>query len=72
MDACYAPEAPLQNLIAGKVDWREILPESKLEADAARMFESELEPAGPATHVRLNIYPDGGISRLRVFGQIVE
>jgi allantoicase len=72
MDACYAPEAPLQNLIAGKVDWREILPESKLEADAARMFESELKPAGPATHVRLNIYPDGGISRLRVFGQIVE
>jgi allantoicase len=72
MDACFAPQALVQNLIAGKVDWKEILPASKLEADAVREFESELQPAGPATHVRLNIYPDGGISRLRVFGKIVE
>ncbi len=72
LDACFASEALVQNLIAGKVTWHEILPSSKLEADAARVFESELKPAGPATHVRLNIYPDGGISRLRVFGKIVE
>jgi allantoicase len=72
IDACFAPEALVQNLIAGKVAWREILPETKLEADATRVFESELKPAGPATHVRLNIYPDGGVSRLRVYGKIVE
>jgi allantoicase len=72
IDACYAPEALTQDLIKGRVNWHEILPESKLEADAAREFESELKPQGPATHVRLNIYPDGGISRLRVFGKIVE
>jgi allantoicase len=72
IDVCFAPGAPVQNLIAGKVTWHEILPAAKLEADAARVFESELTPAGPATHVRLNIYPDGGISRLRVFGKIVE
>ena len=29
---------------------------------------SRLAEADPCTHVRLNIYPDGGISRLRVFG----
>ncbi len=72
MDACFAPHALVQDLIAGKVAWREILPESKLEADATRVFESELKADGAATHVRLNIYPDGGISRLRVFGKIVE
>lgn len=72
IDSCFAPGALVENLIAGKVAWREILPESKLAADAARVFESELKPNGPATHVRLNIYPDGGISRLRVFGKIVE
>jgi allantoicase len=72
IDACYAPEALTQDLIKGRVNWHEILPESKLECDAARVFESELQPQGPATHVRLNIYPDGGISRLRVFGKIVE
>lgn len=72
IDACHAPQALMQNLIAGKVEWNEILQPSKLEADAVRVFESELKPAGPATHVRMNIYPDGGISRLRVLGKIVE
>ncbi len=72
IDACFAADAPVQTLIAGKVVWREILAASKLEADSARVFENELKPEGAATHVRLNIYPDGGISRLRVFGKIVE
>jgi allantoicase len=27
---------------------------------------------GPATHVRLAIYPDGGIARLRVFGTLAD
>jgi allantoicase len=26
------------------------------------------EPAAPATHVRLDIYPDGGMARLRLWG----
>jgi len=72
LDACFAPNALLQDLVTGKVDWEEMLPESALEADAVRVFERELKPVGRATHVRLNIYPDGGISRLRVFGKIVE
>jgi allantoicase len=25
----------------------------------------------PVSHVRLNIFPDGGISRLRVYGRVV-
>jgi allantoicase len=72
LETCFAPQAMTQDLISGKVDWQEILVASKLEADSVHVFESELRPAGPATHVRLNIYPDGGISRLRVFGKIVE
>jgi len=72
IDACDAAGAVVQDLITGKRPWREILPSTKLEADARKMFERELTPAGPSTHVRLNIYPDGGVSRLRVFGKIVE
>jgi allantoicase len=72
LDACDAANAVVQGLIVGKTQWVEILPESKLAADAVRLFETELSPAAPATHVRLNIFPDGGISRLRVFGKIVE
>jgi len=72
IDACDAPNALTEDLVIGKISWCEILRESKLDADAVRRFEKELSAAQPATHVRLNIYPDGGISRLRVFGKIVE
>jgi allantoicase len=48
--------------------WTDILPRVKLEPDTRHVFEDELLDAGPATHVRFHIYPDGGIARLRVFG----
>ncbi|KAF9582721.1 Allantoicase [Lunasporangiospora selenospora] len=49
------------------VKWVNILKRSELTADVNNLFK--LETDGEAfTHVRLNIYPDGGISRLRVFG----
>jgi allantoicase len=50
--------------------WRELLPTTPLQPDTFHTFEDELRDVGSATHVRLNIYPDGGVSRLRVFGRI--
>ena len=50
--------------------WAEILSKQKLQADHEHFFENEIVNAGPFTHVRLNIFPDGGISRLRLFGFI--
>ena len=51
-------------------EWVEFLPQSKLQADHEHHFNSELVHQGPFTHVRMKIYPDGGISRLRLFGNI--
>lgn len=48
--------------------WKVVLPDTKLQADHLHRFESELAPGVHASHVRLSIYPDGGVSRLRVFG----
>lgn len=53
-----------------KLAWKELLPESKLSADTCHVFEKELCAKGPFTHVRLNIFPDGGVSRLRLFGRV--
>lgn len=52
------------------ISWKIILPETKLQADHQHDFENELHKIGAITHVRLNIYPDGGISRLRCFGRL--
>jgi len=48
--------------------WQALLPETKLAMDQQHFFEDELESIGPISHVRMSIYPDGGISRLRLFG----
>ena len=47
-----------------------LLGEMKLQADAQHVFAGELADLGPVRFVRLNIYPDGGVSRLRVLGRI--
>jgi len=48
--------------------WRSLLPQTKLRPNALQAFRKELAGAEPVSHLRFNIFPDGGISRLRVFG----
>lgn len=55
---------------AGAVEWKTILPQQKLSADHIHAFTNELESVAGITHARLSIFPDGGISRLRLFGKI--
>lgn len=52
------------------IGWRELLPMSKLQAHTKHTFTDTVADLGPITHVRFNIYPDGGVSRLRLFGRI--
>jgi allantoicase len=51
-------------------DWAEVLPRTRLQPDTNRRFV--LPEAVRATHVRIDIFPDGGISRLRLFGSLTE
>ena len=50
-------------------DWHTLLPETKLKMDQQHYFET-LEALGEVSHIRMSIYPDGGVSRLRLFGKI--
>jgi allantoicase len=43
------------------------VPETPLQPHARHRF-SDLAQHTPTTHARLNIYPDGGIARMRLFG----
>lgn len=52
--------------------WRELLPSQKLEMHTEHEFVEQINRLGPITHVRLNIFPDGGISRLRLFGRVTR
>jgi len=52
--------------------WKEILPRTKLKADSVHVYKQELLASGEVTHIRLHIYPDGGVARLRVYGEIAK
>jgi len=52
--------------------WPVLLPEVKLQADHIHTFRGELADLGPIRFVRLNIYPDGGVSRLRMLGTLAR
>ncbi|MBH1938348.1 allantoicase [Streptomyces sp. AV19] len=62
-----------------KGEWGQILPRTRLQPDAVHRFvvggggaASAAATAAAATHVRLEVYPDGGIGRLRVYGELTE
>jgi allantoicase len=68
LELIAAPGARITELIASTA-WSSLLPEVKLAAHTRHFYAAELLARGPATHLRLNIFPDGGVSRLRVWGQ---
>ncbi|HTJ32856.1 MAG TPA: allantoicase [Dactylosporangium sp.] len=47
--------------------WFDLLPHTRLQPDTRHRFR--LDSPAEAAYVRLDIYPDGGMSRLRLFGE---
>ena len=56
--------------IAESAKWLTLLPETRLKMDQQHYFDETLRKTGPVSHVRVSIYPDGGISRVRLFGRV--
>ncbi|WP_030768609.1 allantoicase [Streptomyces sp. NRRL F-2664] len=51
-------------------EWTEFLPRTRLQPDTNHRFVLDTPAVG--THVRIDIFPDGGFSRLRLFGSLTE
>ncbi|NLU65968.1 allantoicase [Streptomyces sp. HNM0574] len=51
-------------------EWVELLPRTRMQPDTVHRFLLEDAPA--VTQVRIDIYPDGGIARLRLHGSLTE
>ena len=58
------------SVIAESQSWQELLPPQKLEMDKVHEFTEELQAIGAVSHIRINIFPDGGLSRVRIFGKV--
>jgi allantoicase len=72
----FKGNAPGEAQLRGTTDpaspdgWFDLLPRTRLRPDTRHRFV--LSPAAEATHVRLDVYPDGGMARVRLFGTLDE
>ena len=67
LEACNAAGLSIED---PALAWQPVLPETKLQGHTRHFFLEELLEIGPVSHVRFNIFPDGGVSRLRVYGKL--
>ncbi len=52
--------------------WHEVLARTKLQAHTRHFYEAEILPHEAATEARFEIFPDGGVSRLRLWGTVTR
>jgi len=68
IEGCHAPQG-LTRPDGEGADWRELLPRTSL-APGSHHWLAALPGEAIVTHVRLHIFPDGGVARLRVYGDV--
>ncbi len=75
-DRCFIQASPIasgtpEEIAAAAESWPVLLPETKLYPHMAETY-SLVADLGPVRFVRLNIIPDGGVSRLRLIGKVAR
>ena len=59
-----------ESMVTQAMFWPELLREQKLQMDHQHHFRGEIAKHGAVSHVRFDIFPDGGVSRLRLRGRV--
>ena len=70
LQAAMVGGGTVDSIITQSQFWSELLPPQKLEMDAEHEFREQIERLGAVSHVRINIFPDGGLSRVRLIGKL--
>lgn len=72
-EGIHAPGTEIDELTADSAPWMPLLDLSDLQPNTRHRWEDDVvKPIGPITHVRLNIFPDGGVARLRLWGTLAS
>src|SRR5690349_393614 len=62
--------ASVEGIVSGAVHWDTLLPQTQLAGNTINAFEVQGQKRR-VTHLRLNIFPDGGVALIRVHGEVV-
>src|SRR5918993_542715 len=69
LEACsFEGQPTIDELTNESLNWTEILPVLPLQGDSQNHFAIKSDQG--FTHLRFKIYPDGGVARLRVYGEV--
>jgi len=60
----------IDQVMGDDIEWQPLLKKSRLKGDSVNSFAVKSK-GRRVTHLRLNIFPDGGVARLRVHGEVV-
>lgn len=72
LESCSAPKASRLTFEPEQQTWTPLLPRTRLGPNALVTFDASsgvIPSTAPITHVRFTTYPDGGVSRLRLWGK---
>ena len=76
VDCCCVPSGALDCTdieSVNKIDWSPLLKRTRMAADCTFTFSrSDLENIGDVTHLKVSMFPDGGLSRVRLYGSAKE
>ena len=73
IQAAYIPEKISNYSIVKKSNkWKPILNKVKLNAHKKHSFNNKIMKKNKINFIKINIYPDGGISRIRTFGKVIK
>ena len=73
VQATYIPNKISNYSIVKKSNkWKSLLNKVKLNANKKHSFNNKIMKKNKINFIRINIYPDGGISRIRAFGKVIK
>ncbi len=69
LQAIYSSTKNSKKIVNSSKNWKYLLKNTKLSANKTHTFKNHLMKNEKINYIKINIFPDGGISRFRIFGK---
>ena len=60
-----------KQIVNSSLKWKYLLKDAKLSANKVHIFKNNLMKKDKINFIKINIFPDGGISRFRIYGKTI-
>ena len=72
LQAAYLPNSKnSKQIVKSSTKWKYLLKDAKLSANKVHVFKNNLMKKDKINFIKINIFPDGGISRFRIYGKSI-